>query len=284
MKLASYEVDGTASYGLVVGDGIVDVGRRSDRPGRDLDQVVAEGRVDSLQRFQAAAPTHPADRVRWRPPLPGATRIYCVGVNYRSRAAEYTDDAEPSYPSIFMRTPGSFVGHGQPLRRPPESQQLDYEGEIAIVIGVGGRRVPEVDAEEHIAGITLVNEGTLRDWVRHGKFNVTPGKNFEASGGMGPWIVTRDEVGPLADLWLRTLVNDEVRQDAPISDMMFPIPYLISYISTFARLHPGDIIVTGTPPGAGARLDPPRYLEPGDRVDVEVEGIGTLTNGVIDEP
>ena len=167
--------------------------------------------------------------------------------------------------------------------RPPESKQLDYEGEIALVIGRKGRRIAESDATTHIAGYTICNEGTIRDWLRHGKFNVTPGKNFERSGSLGPWVVTSDEIG-MAPMRVITRVNGEVRQDETTDRMIFPISFLVSYISRFCTLEPGDIIVTGTPTGAGARFDPPRFLVPGDVVEVEVPRIGTLRNGVIDEP
>jgi 5-carboxymethyl-2-hydroxymuconate isomerase len=182
-----------------------------------------------------------------------------------------------------MRTRDSLVGHGEALLRPPESEQLDYEGEVVMVIGREGRRIPPARASEHIAGLTIMNEGTIRDWVRHGKFNVTQGKNFARSGSMGPWIVTGDELPAFDALHLRTRVNGELRQDDTTARLMFPFPSLVSYLSTFMTLRPGDLISTGTPAGAGARLDPPRWLRPGDRVEVEVEGIGTLVNTVEDE-
>jgi 5-carboxymethyl-2-hydroxymuconate isomerase len=182
-----------------------------------------------------------------------------------------------------MRTPESLVGHGEPLVRPLESVQLDYEGEIAIVIGAPGRRIAEATAHAHIAGLTLMNEGSVRDWMRHAKFNVTQGKNFARSGALGPWLVTADEFIGYDDLTLTTRVNGEVRQHDTTARLMFPFRYLIHYLSTFMPLAPGDVIATGTPNGAGARFDPPRYLEPGDLVEVEVPGIGLLANRVIDE-
>jgi 5-carboxymethyl-2-hydroxymuconate isomerase len=167
--------------------------------------------------------------------------------------------------------------------RPPESVQLDYEGEIALVIGRGGRRIPPERARDHIFGLTCMNEGTIRDWVRHAKFNVTQGKNFAASGAIGPWITTLDEVGDFGSLQLTTRVNGEIRQHDSTANLEFDFAYLIAYLSTFAELLPGDIIATGTPTGAGARFDPPRYLVPGDIVEVEVDGVGTLSNPVVDE-
>jgi 2-keto-4-pentenoate hydratase/2-oxohepta-3-ene-1,7-dioic acid hydratase in catechol pathway len=184
---------------------------------------------------------------------------------------------------MFMRTPRSFVGHGMPLVRPRASQQLDYEGELVIVIGKAGRHISENTALDHIAALTLGNEGTIRDWVRHAKFNVTQGKNFDSTGSLGPWIVPYTSEAQIADIRLTTRVNGELRQDDRTSRLMFGFRYLINYISTFTTLVPGDIIVTGTPTGAGARFDPPRYLNPGDVIEVEAEGVGLLRNGVVDE-
>ena len=184
---------------------------------------------------------------------------------------------------MFPRFPESFVGHGQPLLRPPESEQLDYEGEIALVIGKAGRRIAAADAWSHVAGLTCLNEGTIRDWLRHGKFNVTQGKNWDASGSMGPWLVTADEFDPRAPLTVTTRVNGEIRQHDTTANLMFPFDELIRYISTWTTLQPGDVISTGTPIGAGVRFTPPRFLKPGDVVEVEVSGIGTLSNPVADE-
>jgi 5-carboxymethyl-2-hydroxymuconate isomerase len=184
---------------------------------------------------------------------------------------------------MFFRTPGSLTGHGQPIVRPRASPQLDYEGEICLVIGRGGRHIARERAMEHVAGYTLCNEGTLRDWVRHAKFNVTQGKNFDASGSIGPYFVTADEIDPLKPLHLTTKVNGEVRQDDTTANLIFSFADLIGYITIFTTLKPGDVIVTGTPVGAGARFDPPRWLKPGDVVEVSVPELGTLRNEVVDE-
>ena len=227
---------------------------------------------------------HEFEGVRVEPPVALPGKIFCIGVNYRDRNAEYRDASEaPTYPSIFMRTPGSLVGHDEPILRPPESLQLDYEGEIVLVIGKAGRRIPQKEAHAHIGALTCGNEGTIRDWLRHGKFNVTQGKNFERSGSVGPVLVTADEFADFTNLRVRTRVNGELRQDDTTANLAFPFAYLIAYISTFAKLVPGDAIFTGTPTGAGARFEPPRYLVPGDVVEVEVDGIGTLRNAVADE-
>ncbi len=217
-------------------------------------------------------------------PIPTPGVFICVGVNYRDRNEEYKDASDlPRYPSLFFRTPGSLVAHREPIVRPPESEQLDYEGEVALIIGRAGRRIPEARAMDHVAGFSCVNEGTIRDWTRHGKFNVTQGKSFERSGAFGPWLVTADEIGA-RPLTVTTRVNGEERQHDTTERLLFPFPALIRYISTFCALRPGDVIATGTPTGAGARFNPPRYLRPGDVVEVEVSGIGVLRNEVIEEP
>lgn len=248
----------------------------------DLDAIVRTGAFG--EAAQAAGDKLSLSQLTVLPPLQHPRKIICVGVNFPDRNEEYKDgNAAPSNPSLFIRFPSSFTGHNQPLIRPPESHQLDYEGEIAVVIGKSGRRIPEATALEHIAALTLCNEGTLRDWVRHAKFNVTQGKNFERSGAMGPWLVPYTDEKQIADIRLTTRVNGELRQDDRTSRMIFPFHKIITYISTFTTLEPGDVIVTGTPTGAGARLDPPQWLKPGDVVEVEAEGLGILRNTIEDE-
>jgi 2-keto-4-pentenoate hydratase/2-oxohepta-3-ene-1,7-dioic acid hydratase in catechol pathway len=222
--------------------------------------------------------------VQFLPPVVGPEKILCVGVNYANRNAEYRDESEePKYPSLFFRTPDSLVGHERPIVRPPESEQLDYEGEIVLVVGRHGRRVSKENALGYIAGYTLCNEGTIRDWLRHAKFNVTQGKNFDRTGSIGPWMVTADEIDLSKPLHLTTRVNGELRQDDTTANLIFDFASLIAYITTFMTLRPGDMIVSGTPVGAGARFDPPRWLKPGDVVEVSVPQIGTLRNEVVDE-
>lgn len=281
MKLASFEIDGCASFGAVIGGGIVDLGRRlPEFP--DLRAVLRAGETATLRRAaESTAADFDLDEIRFLPTIPNPEKIVCIGVNYPDRNAEYKDGtAAPQYPSVFMRARESVTGHGEPILKPFESEQLDYEGEIALVIGREGRRIPEAQAHEHVAGVTLMNEGSVRDWLRHAKFNVTQGKNFEHSGALGPWLVSADELDPFADFRLRTTVNGELRQEDTTANLLFPFRYLIYYLSTFYRLKPGDVIATGTPSGSGARLDPPRYLQKGDAVAVEVAEIGTLANTV----
>ncbi|WP_306006927.1 fumarylacetoacetate hydrolase family protein [Aquicoccus porphyridii] len=271
-------------YGIVTDDGFIALS--PDFPQwQTLTDVIRAGALHDLARAATGrAVTHDTGTFTHDIPLPDPGKILCVGVNFPDRNAEYKDgqDAPPNM-SLFIRFAQSFTGHGQNLVRPPETPQLDYEGEIAVVIGKPGRRIPQAQAYDHIAAITLCNEGTLRDWVRHAKFNVTQGKNWDRSGAMGPWLIPFTHAAQLDDIRLTTHVNGELRQDDRTSRMLFPIRRQIEYISTFTTLHPGDIIVTGTPTGAGARFDPPRFLEPGDEIQVSAEGIGTLINGVEDE-
>jgi 2-keto-4-pentenoate hydratase/2-oxohepta-3-ene-1,7-dioic acid hydratase in catechol pathway len=286
MKLVSFSLDGATRWGAVSGAGVVDLGRRLPAIGsvRALLEGGAPAAAQARAALQGAAPDHPLDGLRLLPPIPEPGKIFCIGVNYAHRNAEYKDGSDlPKYPSIFMRTPSSFVGHGEALVEPLESRQLDYEGEIGVYVGRSARRVARADALACIAGLTCVNEGTIRDWVHHAKFNVTQGKNFESSGSVGPWLVTADEFARYDDLRVQTRVNGEPRQDDTTANLMFDFAYLISYLSSFTTLQPGDLIVTGTPTGAGIRFDPPRFLRAGDRVEVEVTGVGTLANVVRSE-
>ena len=286
MKFISFEINGIQSWGAVKDETqVVDLGSLM---GQDLKSVISEGRLSEARELADANEARVSiDDVKLLSPIPNPRMIACIGVNYANRNAEYKDGSEaPKFPSLFMRVPESFTTHGEPLWRPPESDQLDYEGEIVVVIGKAGRRIAEEDAYDHIAGLTVMNEGTLRDWVRHAKFNVTQGKNFCNSGAIGPWMVSADEfdANMYENMRITTKVNGELRQDDTTASMMFPLKYIIHYCSKFFELQPGDIIATGTPNGAGARFDPPKYLVPGDRIEVEVEGVGKLVNGVIDEP
>lgn len=284
-RLSSFVHQNRRSYGAVVENGIVDLGAIHGAQWATLDDAIAAGALGQLAESAAGrTPDFGLDEVAFDIPVTHPGKIICVGVNYPDRNAEYKDGQElPPYPSIFIRFPESFVGHGEPLMRPPESEKLDYEGELVLVIGREGRRIPEDAALDHVAAVTLCNEGTIRDWVRHAKFNVTQGKNFDRTGAIGPWLVPFEDESQIADIELTTRVNGEVRQNDRTSRMMFGFKYLISYISTFTTLKPGDVIVTGTPTGAGARLDPPLWLKPGDVVEVEAEGVGVLSNRVEDE-
>ena len=283
-RLVSYGLDGEDFYGAAVDGGLVPLSPLfPEWP--TLRSVIASGGLGRLRDAAAGlSPQHPVSDVALAIPVPDPQKIICVGINYPARNDEYADNSEaPAYPSIFVRFPGSFVGHGENIVRPRVSDKFDYEGEIAIVIGASGRHIPEAGALSHVAGLTLSNEGTVRDWLRHAKFNVTPGKNFERSGSMGPWMTVFERQDQIRDIRLKTSVNGEVRQSDRTGRMIFSPERLISYISTFTELLPGDVILTGTPTGAGARADPPVYLVPGDVVEVEADGLGVLRNRVVDE-
>jgi 2-keto-4-pentenoate hydratase/2-oxohepta-3-ene-1,7-dioic acid hydratase in catechol pathway len=284
-RFVSFSTSKRAGYGLIVDQGVVDLSLRYGDRYASLREVIAAGQLSALaEACRDLAADYPVSEITYEIPLPSPEKIICVGVNFPDRNEEYKDgQAAPSNPSLFIRFPRSFTGHDRPLIRPPESHQLDYEGEITIVIGKGGRRIPEADALNHIAALTLCNEGTLRDWVRHAKFNVTQGKNFDASGSIGPWLVPYTDESQLADIKLETRVNGEVRQSDRTSRMIFSFRKIINYVSTFTTLVPGDVIVCGTPTGAGARFDPPIWLKPGDVVEVEADGIGLLRNTIADE-
>lgn len=283
-RLATVRAGGARLWGAVVPGGFAALAPEFPQwPG--LKQVIEAGTLAQVARAaEGRAPTHPDGSFAWDLPVPDPEKILCVGVNYPDRNAEYRDGSDaPAFMSLFPRFARSFSAHGQPLIRPPESAQLDYEGEVVVVIGQGGRRIPEAQALGHIAALTLANEGTIRDWVRHGKFNVTQGKNWDRSGAIGPWLVPLTDPAQILDIALETRVNGVLRQSDRTGRMLFPVARQIAYVSTFTTLAPGDLILTGTPAGAGARLDPPVWLRPGDVVEVTAEGIGTLSNPVADE-
>lgn len=288
MRLMSYRVGDTPRYGAATPAGVVDLSRRFPTY-PTLRSLIAEVSLEEIrirlrQTGGEAGADYAFDAITFLPPVTDPEKIWCIGVNYAERNAEYRDaSAEPAYPSLFARQIRSLVGHGTALERPRVSEQLDYEGEIALVVGRGGRHLTRETALSHLLGVTLCNEGTVRDWLRHGKFNVTQGKNFDRSGSLGPWIVTADAVDLAAPMTLTTRVNGEVRQHDTTERLMFPFVDILVYLSTFATLAPGDVIVTGTPTGAGARRDPPVWLRPGDVVEVESPQIGLLRNAVADE-
>src|SRR5271170_4596556 len=266
MRLASYTLHGRPGFGVVVDEGIVDLRARLTR----LPTLVDVFRAQALDQAKAASdgvrPDVPLSEVELLPPLLAPEKILCIGINYANRGQDYNVTNNPKYPSMFYRAPNSLVGSGQNLVRPNISEQLDYEGEIAIVIGRDCRHVPKERALETIAGLTLCNEGTIRDWTRHGQFNVTQGKNFDASGGIGPWIVTGVDLSKPLHLLARK--NGEVSQEDTTTNMIFSFSDIIAYATSFMTLKAGDVICTGTPVKK-TKSDPPVWLEPGDTIEVE---------------
>ncbi len=289
MRLASYTAGGRASYGAVVDGGladggVVDLGARLGARYPALVDVIRAGALDEARAAVAGAPPDVAlSAVELMPPLTAPEKILCIGVNYANRNADFGDSSLPAWPSMFFRHPGSLVGSGQALVRPRVSEQFDYEGEIALVIGREGRHVPKERAFDYILGYTLCNEGSVRDWMRHGKFNVTQGKNFDRSGSIGPWIVTADSIDPSQPMHLTARLNGEVTQDDTTASMIFSFADLIAYATTFMTIRPADIIVTGTPVKAKSAAGAPRWLKPGDVVEIASPELGTLRNRVVDE-
>jgi 2-keto-4-pentenoate hydratase/2-oxohepta-3-ene-1,7-dioic acid hydratase in catechol pathway len=282
MKLASYLLDGRPSYGVVEGNGVVDLGRRIGTKYPDLRALITANAVDEAKRAAAGAkPDASFDSLTLLPVIPNPDKIVCVGLNYEEHRVETNRDKTEN-PALFLRVPGSQLGHRQPMPRPRESKMFDYEGEIAVVIGLGGRRIPESDAWRHVVGYACYNDGSVRDWQRH-TVQWTAGKNFARTGPFGPWMVTADEIPPGTVLTLVTRLNGTEMQRATTEMMIFKIPRLINYISTFTELVPGDVIVTGTPGGVGSRRTPPVWMNPGDKVEIDVDKVGVLVNTISED-
>ncbi len=279
MKLLSFEIAGRSGWGLLVEDGnIVDFS--AEFP--SLREALAADAIGALAAERRVPTLHMRD-VTLLPVIPDPAKIFCVGVNYHSHREEMNRD-HAIYPTIFTRFANTQVAHGAPLIRPPESEQFDYEGEIAIIIGKGGRRIPQAEAWEHVAGYAPYCDATLRDWQRHGTAQQwTPGKNFAGTGGFGPWMVTRDEIPDNSDLTLETRLNGQMVQQTSMALMIFSVPEVIAYCSTFIALEPGDVIATGTPGGVGIKRNPPLWMKPGDTVEVEIGQVGTLVHPIEDE-
>lgn len=282
MKLVSFSTHQGPSFGVVRDDSVVDLGKRLDNRYADLKGLIAADALgEAAQAAQAGKGDYPLSEVTLLPVIPNPEQIFCVGLNYAEHVKETNREATEQ-PVIFMRLPASQVGHGQPMLLPPESRQFDYEGEIAVIIGRGGRRIAEADAWNHIAGYACYNDGSVRDWQRH-TTQWGPGKNFYRTGAFGPWMVTSDEIGPNALMTLVTRLNGQEVQRATTQMLIHGIAKQIAYLSTFTPLAPGDVIVTGTPGGVGAKRNPPLFMKPGDRVEVEVDRIGVLSNPIADE-
>ena len=282
MKVVTFERNGVRSYGVLENDRVLDVGNRLASRYADLRAVLAAGALQELLIASTQGPqTFQVEEVNFEPVIPNPQKILCVGLNYISHRTE-TKRPETKYPSIFTRFADTQVGHETPVLRPSFSTAFDYEGELAVVIGRRGRHISEQDVSAHIAGYSCYNDVSVRDWQRH-TAQWTPGKNFPSTGAFGPSLVTPDEIPDLGALTLTTRLNGKVMQEAPISDLIFSVPVIVSYISKFTPLYPGDVIATGTPGGVGDRRDPPVYMKDGDIVEVEIDRIGILRNVVQSE-
>ena len=282
MRFVSFIRGGVPGFGAVVEGGIVDL---SDRLGAGIGTLKAAidgdllGAAEALVRGRAAGLAW--SDVTLLPVIPDPGKILCVGLNYENHRVE-TKRPEAAHPAIFVRFADSQVAHRQPIIRPAVSDRLDYEGELALVIGRGGRNIAEGSALDHVAGWSCYNDGSVRDFQRH-THQFTPGKTFPGTGAFGPWLVSADEVGDYTRLPIETRLNGQVMQKATLADLLFPVPRIIAYVSQFTPLSPGDVIVTGTPGGVGDKREPPVYMKAGDIVEVEIGMLGTLVNPIVDE-
>lgn len=280
MRFTSIQLDGKPVWGRVEGDEIVVPDKAFLHAKPSLMEAIAGDSLGMVAEVRESARVPVAEAV-FNPLLPNPGRVICVGINFKAHMKEMGREP-PDYPWLFVRWADSQVGHGQPIIRPAASEKYDFEGELAFVIGKTARHVKAADALDYVAGYSCFMDGSVRDWQNHGS-QFTPGKNFHKSGSFGPWLVTADEIPDPSALRLETRLNGEVMQKAPISDLKFDIPALIEYISTFAELQPGDVISTGTPGGVGFARKPPVWLKPGDRIEVDIDGVGVLANPVIAE-
>src|SRR3984893_7118469 len=278
MKLASYIADGKACYGAVTGDGVITLNERLGGRYGSLREALG-ALADLRNAVDGAKPDRRLGDVRWRPPIPDPDKILCAGIHSRSHAAE-TGRELPKQPSMFIRLANTLVGHEGEMVRPSVSTQFDFEGELALVIGRGGRHIPVERALGHVAGYTCFVDGSVRDYQ---KFSVTSGKNFPATGPLGPVMVTADEIPDPTRLTLVTRLNGQEMQRSGTDLLIYSIPKVIKFVSDFTSLAPGDVIATGTPAGVGHRRNPPVWMKPGDVLEVEISGIGTLRNPVVDE-
>jgi 2-keto-4-pentenoate hydratase/2-oxohepta-3-ene-1,7-dioic acid hydratase in catechol pathway len=278
LKLASFRGPNGPTYGLVTGAGLVDLGRRLGSRYPDLKALIAGNAFAEARTAASAAADYRESDIAWLPVIPNPDKIVCVGLNYEEHRVETGRDKTEN-PALFLRVAASQVGHAQPLVCPRESSHLDYEAEIAVIIGKGGRRIGESAAWDHVAGYSCYNDGSVRDWQRH-TVQWTAGKNFDGTGAFGPWMVTADEIPPGAVMTLSCRLNGERMQHATTEMMIFKIPRLIEYISAFTTLAPGDVIVSGTPGGVGARRTPPVWMKAGDVVEIEIDKVGVLRNTI----
>ena len=281
MKLASFEIDNSSTWGVIEGAEAVDVGAVLRDRYPDLKSAIAADAFSAARDAAGKAKRYATADIIWLTVIPNPDKILCIGLNYETHRKE-TGRTEVENPTVFGRFANSQTGHLANIIRPKLSHDLDFEGELAVVIGKPGRHITRSDAWSHIAGYACYNEGSVRDFQRH-THQFTPGKNFPGTGAFGPWMMTPDELGDVTRLRLQTRLNGEIVQDALINQMIFDIPRQIEYCSSFTRLEPGDVIATGTPGGVGSRRTPPLWMKPGDIVEVEIDRLGVLRNGVADE-
>lgn len=282
MKFLSFEHEGRQGFGLLSGGAIVDLTSKLSPEVVTLKQAISAGLLARAASWIAKPGGIALDRVKLLPVIPDPTKILCIGLNYEDHRNE-TKRPDSEYPTVFIRFADTQIGHGQPLLKPASSNRFDYEAELAIVIGMAAHGVPEERALEVVAGYSCYNDASVRDWQRHTS-QFTPGKNFPATGGFGPALVTPDEVGDYRTLPIQLRLNGTIMQDATLADLIFPIEKLIAYCSRFTPLSPGDVIVTGTPGGVGDRREPPVYLQDGDFVEVDIGIVGCLANTVSTAP
>lgn len=282
MKIASFVYQNRATYGIVQGDRIIDLESLKSQLGSDLKEAISRNRLNELDAEALAdLPRIALDEITFLPVIANPGKVLCIGINYATHVRETGRDM-PTYPMIFTRFADSQTAHLQPIVRPKVSHKLDFEGELAVVIGKTARHVKQEDALDYVAGYACYNDGSVRDWQKH-TIQFVPGKNFPATGGFGPWLVTSDEIGDPQNLELTTRLNGEVMQHTRTSDMIFDVRKLIEYCTAFTELAPGDVIVSGTTGGVGAFREPPVWMKPGDVVEIEIEHIGVLRNSIVDE-
>ncbi len=282
MKLMSFVRGGKPGWGVAAQDGVIDLGRVLGGKYPSLRALlVGDGLEEATGAADGAKPDAGFDEIEFLPVIPDPEKILCVGLNYKTHIAE-TGRSDSDYPVIFSRYADTQVGHGQAMTRPKNSTSFDYEGELAVIIGKGGRHIAEADALAHVAGYTCYNDGSVRDWQRH-THQFLPGKNFPGTGGFGPWMVTADEIPDPTSMTLVTRLNGEEMQRSGTDMLIFTVPFLIHYLSSFTELRPGDVISTGTPGGVGFKRKPPVFMKEGDTIEVEIDKIGTLTNPITDE-
>ena len=281
MKLISFKTNNEESFGIYTNEGVIDAGIKFKKIFPDLKSLLEKNGLEEIKKIKNNPVDYSFDDISFLPPIPNAGKIICVGINYLGHIKE-TGREVPNYPVLFSRFSDSFVGHNESLVRPKASIDFDYEGELAVIIGKKGRHIEEKQAMEHVAGYTCCNEGSIRDYQFH-TMQWIPGKNFFRSGSMGPYIITTDEQNDPNKFHLKTKINGEILQEAPVEDLCFSIPKLIAYCSEWTPLNPGDILITGTPGGVGRVRKPPIWMKPNDIVEVDISGVGILKNTIIDE-